>query len=485
MQAYYQQLNKLTGFKNFRPGQLETLTSLESNDHVLSILATGQGKTLIYTLYQAVHPGLCLVVSPLIALMEDQVSQLKKMGIKKVAALNSQLAESARISLLDQLASYQFLFISPEMLHQHSVLKQLQKIKISLFVVDEAHCLIQWGYDFRPAYSQLGWIRQALAYPKTLALTATASQADCHLIKKLLFRPEECMSLIKKSSDRPNIFYHFQEMPKADLSQALLSALDELPKPGLVYVHNKKEANQLSQLVSQALGLKTAPYHGDQSSQDRQAVLAQYLNQELDVIFATAAFGMGINQQQVRFVIHYHLPRTIKELSQEMGRAGRDGQQALALVFYNRDEFNRLNYFYQQKKEQESHFLSLIAAYLTGNLSPANYQHLDEADQNLLSFYQHHFDQVEAAQCHYQTYLAKQASQIAEIYHLLTRNHCYRQELLAHFDDYNDGENAFCCSHCQAHFKESKYYREFLAMNQVSQSSTPLSWQKRLAQLFN
>ncbi|WP_079509592.1 RecQ family ATP-dependent DNA helicase [Mesobacillus jeotgali] len=320
-------------FTDFRPGQRETIESVLGKKHTISMLPTGTGKSLCYQLPGYLMEGPILVVSPLLSLMQDQVDQMMAMGEKRVIALNSFLSPQQKAQALDNLEKYKYIFISPEMLGIDSVLGRLQKLSVSLYVVDEAHCISQWGYDFRPDYLKLGEYREKLGHPVTLALTATASKEVRRDIAEKLCLEE--WNEVVYSVDRPAISLAvehvstFQE--KVDRTFELVKILKG---PGIIYFSSKKVAEQTAGHLREK-GIKNVmAYHGGLDSESRILIQQQFINGQLDVVCATSAFGMGINKDNVRYVIHFHMPMQIESYLQEIGRAARDGLDSIAILLY-------------------------------------------------------------------------------------------------------------------------------------------------------
>lgn len=329
-------LKQYFGYEDFRPGQKDTITSILKEQNTLAIMPTGNGKSLCYQFPSYVwNDGLILIVSPLISLMYDQVQQIQYRGEKRVVALNSQLTYDERQYVLHHLTDYRYVFISPEMLSQKEIIQALSSVHLRLFVVDEAHCISQWGVDFRPDYLNLGKIRQTLNNPLTLALTATATPRVVEDIQQQLFLNESCQ-VYNQSVNRDNIVYQVKEI--ADKEDFLIQFLKEYAGPGIIYFSSKKKANEMAKRLWETLHLHVATYHANMSYIDRSRVQQQFLKGELEVLCATTAFGMGVNKPDIRFVIHYHLSSSLEDFVQESGRAGRDGKPALSIVLYQRGD---------------------------------------------------------------------------------------------------------------------------------------------------
>ena len=331
-------------YNQFRPGQQEIIETLLKGNSVLGMLPTGTGKSLCYQLPGYLLEGTVIVISPLISLMEDQVAQLQRLGEKRAVSLNSLLSSWEKQWVLNEAYKYKFIFMSPEMFLTPNVQKTLQAMKLSFVVVDEAHCISQWGIDFRPEYLKLAEGIKNAGVSLILALTATATRAVRQDIQRLLF--DDKAQEFVYSVDRPNIsFFVYQE----DKNKKLQELVESLNGSGIIYCATRKKVEELYHALKQKHAV--AYYHGGLSGQERRMLQQQFLAGDLQLLIATNAFGMGINKDNIRFVIHYDLPDSPENYLQEVGRAGRDGRPSQAILLYEeRDEY--IHHFLQEQTNQ-------------------------------------------------------------------------------------------------------------------------------------
>ena len=331
-------------YDQFRPGQQEIIETLLKGNSVLGMLPTGTGKSLCYQLPGYLLEGTVIVISPLISLMEDQVAQLQRLGEKRAVSLNSLLSSWEKQWVLNEAHKYKFIFMSPEMFLTPSVQKTLQAMKLSFVVVDEAHCISQWGIDFRPEYLKLAEGIKNVGVSLILALTATATRAVRQDIQRLLF--DDKAQEFVYSVDRPNIsFFVYQE----DKNKKLQKLVESLNGSGIIYCATRKKVEELYHALKQKHAV--AYYHGGLSGQERRMLQQQFLAGDLQLLIATNAFGMGINKDNIRFVIHYDLPDSPENYLQEVGRAGRDGRPSQAILLYEEgDEY--IHHFLQEQTNQ-------------------------------------------------------------------------------------------------------------------------------------
>lgn len=468
-------LKQYFGYSSFKEGQEETITSVLNDQDTLSILPTGTGKSLCYQLPSYVwNHGLIVVVSPLISLMYDQVQQIQLRGEKRVVALNSQLNPMERNYVFQHLTDYCYLFISPEMLAQEEVLQRLQSIEIALFVVDEAHCISQWGIDFRPEYRELGHIRERLNQPLTLALTATATTVVEEDIKQVLF-PHRSPQVIRLSVNRPNIFY--QVVHTHDKEAFIQAFVNQYAGPGIIYFSSKKQAEKIAELLRTDCHVAAAAYHGGMSAVDRAKIQQQFLRDELEVLCATTAFGMGVNKANIRYVMHYHMSASLEAFVQESGRAGRDGKKALSILLY---------------QDGDEHLPRLLSADAQDDFS--TFAEVAQKDptllterKNLLTDLQQKWAQRLAKHPQYlqkltqemQIHRFEQEKQLASMLDYIHTTNCRRQVILHYFGEACEhGDN--CCDFGEIHYEDILPPR--LPKQEVKKEK---DFSEKIKQLFN
>ena len=340
------------GYDEFREGQQEVITALEEGHDAIAILPTGNGKSFIYQYIGVKEKCRVVIVSPLIALMVDQVASLKQLGIHRAVAITSLMTEAEKNYILSTLNEYQFIFVSPEMLQAPRFFKQLSKLEIGLLVVDEAHCISQWGYDFRSDYLFIGKMRKSLKNPRTLALTATATTQVVHDIYTFLGLDQN-----KTTYFQGHAFLKNREIDVISVEGLRSKMLSELLKrvdfPCIVYAATIKEIEGLKEALLGEGFTKIDTFHSKRHSSDRQTIQQKFFRGELNILLATSAFGMGINQSNIRTIIHYQLPQTLEDYVQQIGRAGRDLQFSRCIAFVHPDDFSQMSRKIERSYEVE------------------------------------------------------------------------------------------------------------------------------------
>ena len=321
-------LQKYWKHDKFRSLQNEIINSVLSGQDTFALMPTGGGKSVCFQIPAMMNDGICLVISPLVALMKDQVANLQKREIKAIA-LTGGIRSEEMIDLLDncQFGNYKFLYLSPERLQSDWILERIKNLPINLITIDEAHCVSQWGHDFRPAYLKISSLKTHFPKVPFLALTATATpKVKEDIINELgLHDPQ----IFEKSFARENIAYMVFEVE--DKLFRIEQILKKNPQPSIIYVRNRKSCLDVSAQL-QSLGFKATYYHGGLSSKEKDKNMQLWMNEDVQVIIATNAFGMGIDKANVKTVIHIQLPENLENYYQEAGRAGRNGEKAFAVL---------------------------------------------------------------------------------------------------------------------------------------------------------
>jgi len=331
-------LSRYWGFSSFRPLQKEIISSVLNGRDTIALLPTGGGKSICFQVPAMVEDGICIVISPLVALMQDQVQSLTEKGIKAIN-LSGGISFNELSILLDNAlyGNYKFLYLSPERLEQEIVQNYIRQMKVNLIAIDEAHCISQWGNDFRPAYKNVVRLRELQPLAPFLALTATATPEVLEdTIKELKL---ELPEIFKQSFIRPNISYQvIEENDKVYRTGVLLK---RIKGSAIVYLRNRRETIEISEQLN-ALGITATYYHGGISITEKKDKLNRWLNGSISTMVATNAFGMGIDNPHVRLVVHLQIPESIESYFQEAGRAGRDGAYSEAILLHNKTDEKRV-----------------------------------------------------------------------------------------------------------------------------------------------
>ncbi|WP_209390443.1 MULTISPECIES: DNA helicase RecQ [unclassified Chryseobacterium] len=371
------ELKKYFGFSTFKGQQEEIISNLQEGKDIFVLMPTGGGKSLCYQLPALISEGTAIVVSPLIALMKNQVDAVNGLSSENGVAhvLNSSLNKTQTKQVFDDIKSgkTKLLYVAPESLIKEDYVDFLKDVKISFFAIDEAHCISEWGHDFRPEYRNLKSIIDKIADVPVIALTATATPKVQDDIQKTLGMTNAMV--FKESFNRPNLFYEVK--PKVNIDKEIVKFINKNKgKSGIVYCLSRRKVEEFAQLL-QVNGINALPYHAGLDQKVRVANQDKFLMEEADVIVATIAFGMGIDKPDVRFVIHYDFPKSLESYYQETGRAGRDGGEGYCLAFYDPKDIEKLEKFLAQKPVSEREIglqlLNEVVGYAETSMSRRQY----------------------------------------------------------------------------------------------------------------
>ena len=384
-------LKKIFGFSSFNGDQRKIIQAVLNKNNVMVIMPTGAGKSLCFQLPALISTGIAIIVSPLIALMKNQVDVIRGISSNDSIAhvLNSSLNKSEIENVKNDIRSgiTKLLYVAPESLSKKDYIDFLKKTEISFFAIDEAHCISEWGHDFRPDYRNLSFlIKQIKLNTAVIALTATATlKVKDDIVKNLDIKDAQ---LFRASFNRPNLFYEVRNKTN-DINKQVISFLNKRKgKSGIIYCLSRKGVNELTEFLN-VNGINALPYHAGLESKIRVKNQDSFLMEECDIIVATIAFGMGIDKPDVRFVIHYDIPKSLESYYQETGRAGRDGGEGHCLAFYSHKDIEKLEKFISGKpvseKEQSKTLLDEISAYAETSMSRRKF---------LLNYFGESFDEV-------------------------------------------------------------------------------------------
>ncbi|MGM0217221.1 RecQ family ATP-dependent DNA helicase [Enterococcus sp. AZ126] len=465
------------GFSTFKPGQKEVIEQLLNKQDTLAVLPTGTGKSLCYQLFGQLVNGTVIIVSPLLSLMEDQVIQLQKKGETSVIALNSSLSFSEKQYVLNHLIDYKFILISPETLTQKEVRKKIASLTIGLFVVDEAHCVSQWGVDFRPEYTKLAKIQAECGYPLTLALTATATPAVKKEIIKQVFSQRKVISEVIFSVNRPNIGLIVNQT--TEKNDTLISYLIQLKNRGIIYCATRKTAEKVNQLITEQTHLKSAFYHGGLTANERSLLQQQFVSNQLDVLCATNAFGMGIDKSDVRFVIHYDCPDSLENYVQEIGRAGRDGEASVAILLYRKGD-ESIHYYFQSESRLDRGLLNELVSYQSKNQEQILTM-LNEIQQKWFQGYLENEYTIEELEERLLRKEKERQQQLNTMLSYINEENCRRLFIQQYFSEKKtDITQENCCDRCGLSFDNYKGQ----IVQSPEENETSEQWEDILIRLF-
>jgi ATP-dependent DNA helicase RecQ len=446
------------GFERLRGGQGEAVEQLLRGRDVLVVMPTGAGKSLIYQLASQCYPGLTVVVSPLIALMSDQLRSLARRGVAAVG-LDSHHTPQENKAALERVVAGQarLLYLAPERLRQTSLIEALQKVKVSLFVVDEAHCITHWGRDFRPDYLSLAKSVQAFGRPPVIALTATATPRAQKEIVELLELREPFIKVT--GFDRPNLRFACLPIACEHKAGVLLGMLKQWKGPALIYTGTRKSTEELSHKLRAEVRCPVLHYHAGLSPLERQKALHAFTTLPDLVMVATNAFGMGVDRPDLSLVLHHSLPGSLEAYYQEAGRGGRAGQDAAAIMLYDRSDRQLHDYFIRESCYTLNDYQSLWLRVTEGRYIPMQHYRvgMDQFErEGLVSHFQGrwvvHKDFVPALQLK----LVKvsdeiRAARVAQLEQMIAYAECHtcrRQRLVSHFGQNLNGVRQPCCDNC-------------------------------------
>lgn len=492
------------GYASFREGQKEIIEDLLQEKDVLGILPTGTGKSICYQLPSLLLEGTTIVVSPLISLMVDQVKQLKQQGYKRVTAINSFLDFKQKKDIMERLNAYKLIYCSPEMLQNPQFIQRLEEqVDVSLFVIDEAHCISQWGHEFRPDYLKLDRVLRRLGEPRVLALSATAPLVVQHDIMNQITRSE--MKRHIYPMDRENIAFSIEHVESMqDKLDRMKSVLSGGRVPAMIYFTSRQWTEKAAYELSHSLSdLRIAFYHGGMEQTDRLLIQQQFMNNQLDVICCTSAFGMGVNKPDIRLIIHAHIPSQVESFLQEIGRAGRDGKQSVSLTLYAPGDGEIPRKLFESELPDE-HSIQKVMHYLA-NLAQQNkplpiqdsevesFLEISEIHWRFLKYQFEKRDMIDGRNIFYNQPEWNQAFQhiqafikermnhkqqkLSRLLHWVHKNQCRRMHLYEPFQSSLKEPTGFCCDYCDFRFED-------WVVELITQQHHTQNWEIELRKIF-
>ncbi|EKF34121.1 RecQ family ATP-dependent DNA helicase [Bacillus xiamenensis] len=495
MDKLHQTLMRYFGYSAFKVGQEDIIQSVLHQKDTVAMLPTGGGKSLCYQIPGYMTEGLVLIISPLLSLMEDQVERMKMRGEKRVAALNSTLSFHERRHIIRHLPSYKFLFVAPEALMSDALLQQLKSMHVGLFVVDEAHCISEWGHDFRPEYSKLGEWREALGHPIALALTATATKQTLKDTVQTLRLQQPDFHI--HSVNRPNIALVKEvHETKETKEKRALELVETIQGPGLIYCPTRQMTEDIALLVKQKTHQRVEFYHGGMEAGDRMLIQQQFISGQIDLICCTSAFGMGIDKADIRFVIHMSPPQSIEAFMQEIGRAGRDGKSSVSVLLYTEEDADIQSHLIQAEGFDDPEidfFLAQLSQVPTNDEKKLRERlmeaGLQETRARMLTHYymMHQSEQprvlLENLKEKLQDRQTEKLKKVWQFKERITDHSCFRQSLLSYFDEQLDqaeeSSSGNCCSSCGLDLSDYEKKDQPLELNEMKH------WKTELERMFH